>query len=366
MNVRKTKQSQIEKIMYTLFSADLQAEDAEKILHILEYKKLLPLVQTGKGPTLADFLTEFWDWEKSPYVKEKLLHQHSIHQRYVRRCAGAVRGHWIPWFGTELLMSELNRGMIQNFILSFLSHPTVLSAAGRNDVIRSGTVPLKWAFLQGYIDHDVTSGLRYFGGDKPKVMVLDKQTAETVFLHPWHHQKAMMANKLAMLTGLRSGEIQALRGKDIGEDCIYVRHSWNIFDKLKVPKNGEERIVYLPFPQFLSELKQMAGGDDFFVFHNKIPTRPMDPKCWLRELRKELEKLGVDNHIIETIHFHSWRHYFTVHMKKSGFLEKELLQKITGHKTLSMMEYYADHALDKDAEKIKKASYCLFSSLMNM
>ncbi|MDY4706884.1 MAG: hypothetical protein SO390_00775 [Candidatus Treponema excrementipullorum] len=55
MNARKTKQSQIEKIMYTLFSADLQAEDAEKILHILEYKKLLPLVQTGKGPTLADF-----------------------------------------------------------------------------------------------------------------------------------------------------------------------------------------------------------------------------------------------------------------------------------------------------------------------
>ena len=72
---------------------------------------------------------------------------------------------------------------------------------------------------------------------------------------------------------------------------------------------------------------------------------------------KELEKLGVDNQIIKTIHFHSWRHYFTVHMKKSGFLEKELLQKITGHKTLSMMEYYADHALDKDAEKIKKASY---------
>ena len=110
----------------------------------------------------------------------------------------------------------------------------------------------------------------------------------------------------------------------------------------------------------------MAGDENFFVFHNRIPTRPMDPKCWLRELRKELEKLGVDNQIIKTIHFHSWRHYFTVHMKKSGFLEKELLQKITGHKTLSMMEYYADHALDKDAEKIKKASYFLFSSLMNI
>ena len=143
--------------------------------------------------------------------------------------------------------------MIQNFNLSFLSHPTVLYADGRTDVIRSGTVPFKWAFLQGYIDHDVTSGLRYFGGDKPKVTVLDKHTAETVFTRPWHHQKAMMANKLAMLTGLRSGEIQALRCKDLGEDCIYVRHSWNIFDNLKVPRNGEGQFVYLPFPHFLSE-----------------------------------------------------------------------------------------------------------------
>jgi len=45
---------------------------------------------------------------------------------------------------------------------------------------------------------------------------------------------------------MRQGEIAALRLQDIGEDRIYIRHSWGKYDGLKTPKNGEEREIRIP------------------------------------------------------------------------------------------------------------------------
>jgi integrase len=45
---------------------------------------------------------------------------------------------------------------------------------------------------------------------------------------------------LAMVTGMRAGEIQGLRVQDLGKDCLYIRHSWNRVDGLKTTKNNEK------------------------------------------------------------------------------------------------------------------------------
>ena len=44
---------------------------------------------------------------------------------------------------------------------------------------------------------------------------------------------------------MRQGEIAALKLQDIGEDRIYIRHSWGKYDGLKTPKNGEEKSYQL-------------------------------------------------------------------------------------------------------------------------
>lgn len=40
-------------------------------------------------------------------------------------------------------------------------------------------------------------------------------------------QTAKLACLIACYTEMRAGEIQALRMQDIGDDRIYIRHSWN-------------------------------------------------------------------------------------------------------------------------------------------
>lgn len=354
----------INDIMFQLFMADLRMEDGKKILDILRFKGVFPPAGREEDMGLINFLENFWDWDKSPYIKERLLQEHGIHRRYVYRCNCAIRRYWLPWFGREIGLKDISRQQIQDFILSFIDNPSLRSASGRNDVIKTGTIALRWAYARGLIVQDITQGLSLFGCKPAETVILTRQVARDLFSRPWKHKKAMLANKVAMLTGLRSGEIQALRKCDIGRDCIYVRHSWNKIDGLKLPKNGGQRKVFVPFADFLNELRELTPGEEDFLFHHRSLRQPMDTKCWLRELRQELLALGMDQEFVRGIRFHSWRHYYTTYMRSCGQLEPHLLQRLTGHKSAAMMQHYGNHSLMEEADLMKAAASKVFGEMM--
>lgn len=356
----------INEIMFQLFTADLGIEDGKKILEILRFKGVFPLRGRDEDTGFIKFLENFWDWDKSPYIKERLLQEHSIHKRYVYRCNCAIKRYWIPWFGRELRLKDVSRQQIQDFILSFIDNPSLRSASGRNDVIKTGTIALRWAFSRGIILEDVTQGLTLFSSKPAETVILTQQVAKDLFCRPWKHKKAMMANKLAMLTGLRAGEIQALKKADIGSDYIFVRHSWNKMDGLKVPKNGCERRVYVPFTCFLQELVEGIQDNEDFIFSQLNRKEPMDAKCWLRELRRELLNMGLDKEFVGKVKFHSWRHFYTTHLRASGKLAPHLVQELTGHKSLAMLNHYGSHGLASKEEQMKAVIYEVFKGVSNI
>lgn len=353
----------INEIMFQLFTADLKMEDGEKILEILRFKGVYPQNKREGKIKFINFLENFWDWNESPYIKERLMQEHSIHKRYVYRCNCAIRRYWLPWFGREISLVEISRLQIQNFILSFIDNPNLKSASGRNDVIKSGIIALRWAFARGLISEDVTRGLSLFSSKPSETLILTQQMATKLFSRPWKHKKAMMANKLAMLTGLRAGEIQALKMEDIGSDCIFVRHSWNKMDGLKLPKNGCVRKVYVPFTVFLQELQSGIECKNDFIFSQRNKNVPMDSKCWLRELRRELTSLGFEEDLVQKIRFHSWRHYYTTHLRACGQLAPHLVQKLTGHKSLAMLNHYGSHGIASEEEQMKAVIFEVFKEL---
>jgi hypothetical protein len=133
-------------------AADLTRADAEYICQELRRRGFLEtfvLSGTKMARFFVEFLTEFWGFDKSPYILEKLRKQHSIHRMHCNQQRNAVSKYWKPFFG-ERLLGELGQQDIDAFINSLIDAP--ISASWKNVVIKAGTKPLRWAYSKGHVE----------------------------------------------------------------------------------------------------------------------------------------------------------------------------------------------------------------------
>jgi hypothetical protein len=73
---------------------DLTCDDAPRIVKHLKKRGLIdtPAVKPGKGSALfIQYLETFWDYEKSPYVEDKLAHGQNITKRHCYECPQRVK-----------------------------------------------------------------------------------------------------------------------------------------------------------------------------------------------------------------------------------------------------------------------------------
>jgi integrase len=80
-----------------------------------------------------------------------------------------------------------------------------------------------------------------FSGEAQERPILTPPVAEALFRIEWLERRAKIANLLTAVTGMRQGEILALRVQDLGPDCLYVCYSWRKKDALKTTKTQRQQ-----------------------------------------------------------------------------------------------------------------------------
>lgn len=349
--------------------AELTNEDAAFLIEEMKRRNLIrSAVFTGskQDRDFGQFLEDCWTWDKSEYISEKLRRDHSIHRTYAKSQLLSARKYWLPAFIGKTLGS-LTRDDIEDFIKTF--EPMRVSAARKNQILKAGLVPLKWAYKKRMIEDNIGAGLTMFSGEDGERQILTPELAKALFTSNWIDERARLANMLAMVTGMRAGEIQGLRVRDMGNDCLYIRHSWNYQDGLKPPKNNKPRTVELPFPYLIRELMDLASENphgctmDSFVFWSRaMATKPMESPLFLEALRDALVKTSISEKEAAKFTFHGWRHYFTAYMKDK--VNEKLLQSQTGHKSLAQLNHYSEHRIVGDKERIQAAQLEIFGGLL--
>jgi integrase len=328
--------------------------------------KLFVVTESKRDVDFSSYLQTFWDFDTSPYVKEKLRKNHGIHKNYTVGQRLIIEKYWTPVFNGRLLGS-VTRQDIEDFIddLSGLR----LSAGRKNTILKAGAIPLRWAFFKEILEKDIIVGITWFSGESKERRILPPEVVEAVFKVEWVDERARLANMLAAVTGLRSGEILGLRVQDLGEDCLYIRHSWNLRDKLKTTKNNKSRTVELPFPSMIDSLLRLAernphgvSADSYVFWAKQSPSKPVEGIRFLTGLRDALKKTGMSEKTAAGYVFHGWRHYFTSYMRDR--LNKKLLKSQTGHISDPMIDHYGGHLLVGDREKIRQAQQEVFGALM--
>jgi hypothetical protein len=88
---------------------DLTPQNAERIVAALKTRGLIEtaIVKAGPGSELfTAFLSRFWDYDESPYVRDKLAHGQSIGRRHCYDMALWLKLYRRPFFGVMMFFSS--------------------------------------------------------------------------------------------------------------------------------------------------------------------------------------------------------------------------------------------------------------------
>jgi len=370
---------ELSEIINVIRNAKLDEKDAIEIVEVLKNKNLIEITVIKKdndSKIFTDFLEEFWNWHISPYVKEKLAHGKSIGKQHCYEMTSRVRSFYKNYFFSRTLDSITWKD-IKAFSI-FLSEKRTkpcnykgnfaekLSASYRNKILTAGKTALKWAFNEELIKTDPTARKISFTGTREKRRVLTPQEAEIIFDKiNWTNKRSYIGNLLSITTGLRAGEVLAIRKSDIDpkKPILYCRHSFSLMDGLKSPKNGEARKVPL-LPEVKNSLLELLetnphNVDDPFIFYGLIKDKPMHQKNLINGLKAACKKTGI-----EPVVFHAHRHYYTARLADK--MTADQIQRITGHKSRAIYDTYADHVIDKNIEDMAEATAQVFKNIIQI
>jgi integrase len=146
------------------------------------------------------------------------------------------------------------------------------------------------------------------------------------------------------MTGLRLGELLALRWRDVDwvAGVVRVRRNY-VRGRYGTPKSRRSSRA-VPMADevggVLDRLYQASAfqGDDDHVFAHPANGGPIPKANVTRRLHKALEDAELDDHV-----FHDLRHTFGTTMAAAG-VPMRTLQEWMGHRHISTTERYADYA----------------------
>lgn len=165
-------------------------------------------------------------------------------------------------------------------------------------------------------------------------------------------RRVYLAVALSAVSGMRMGEIRALRASDIrfpnrhdkAEDMaiITICRAYAAKAGFKEPKGKKSRQV--PCPRWLAEelidfSKTNPHGSDLIFYSDSDPDKPLDKKLFWKWFKYECEQIGIDTeerHIV----FHSLRHSFDTLAVDSSKLDNEKVRIVMGHQSESMTRLY--------------------------
>lgn len=301
------------------------------------------------------------DWFENVKYQSKESTQNKYHNMLIN--------YILPLYG-EQTMDKITYDFIEshcNFLLvSGGNHEKGLSAKTVTDILSVIRSILKFAIKKGmYVSCD-GSAIQIKQAAKP-MRVLSKAEQDQLCKHLLAEPKPCNVGVLVCLfTGLRVGEICALRWEDISfsDQTIFVHHTLQrVQDKsgsntktmivVTTPKSACS-IRTIPMPDELCAILASYQKSSIGYLLTNDDRRFVEPRTMQNRFKKVLKESGI-----ESANFHAIRHTFATRCIELGFDVKSL-SEILGHATVNItMNRYVHPTLELKKENMKKLSSLL-------
>lgn len=364
-----------------------------------------------QDPLFVDYVRDFWDFDNSIYIKtENKLNPNSIGRDHARTCLRMFENHAIPFLPNGIKCSQVKTRHIETIQDAILSDCSVSVWLKTLQAMRTPITELrrkKILLCDPLFDLKKIKAGSHKGASKGCLtrretdkllfqMFNDCTYGRKITTHYIHKQgkrfgqeyyttklvkldrRVYLATALASCSGMRMGEILALKTENIrfpnaGDDCenqaiIDIVAAYARLAKFKDPKGKKSREV--PVPRWLAnDLLDFASTnpwDNGLVFYGTVRNdTPFDYKAINKAFNRELEyqlgkeileeqgkigsedsfeyqelimKAGREERKQRNITFHSTRHYFDTQSVNTIGGEKTRL--VIGHESEEMTQLY--------------------------
>ena len=286
----------------------------------------------GSGVKLRDAASCFFSKGRCPIAEEKAFRGRPYTERVLKENRQRLENHILPYLG-DMRLSDITVGSVKAWM-----------RAMQNDGLSNATINRVRTTLLPVFDALVDSGQMESNPVRlVKPMAVSAESSREAFteeeIHAlfsveWKSPLARLMCLTAAFTGMRVGEIRALRPCDITEDAILIRHSVTSGSEIKGTKSGKSRICTVP-ESLVSALKAYSRGRDDLIFTTNGVT-PVSGTYANDYLRDAMARAGIER---KGLSFHSFRHYFNSRLVAAG-VQGEMVRAVIGHQSEAMTERY--------------------------
>ena len=299
-------------------------------------------------PTFEEYAVGFWDWETSPYLKERRKRR-KLTQSYTESAKKIVAHSISPYFG-KMKLDKITGEIIEQWI------DTLLEQGKKNVTINGyfGTLMtmMKWAVRKRVIDRDPFLDVQKLLKEPKEKKIITHDEFKALFVADWKKvgdSDLLMctANKLTALTGMRCGEVLGLKGEFVFDDHLHLCAQFDDYGYREI-KTKIKHLVPLP-KELVKDLRKLIKiNSDGFVFSEDGGENPITRRRFYLGLQRAFNNIGIGEDEIRQrgLNIHAW--LFNV-AQATSFCNTELLrggltvkkvQAVTGHKTESMTDNY--------------------------
>ena len=319
----------------------------------------------------VDYCLSLWDFDGS-YVKlRNKIKPNSLGKEYCMNMLCNFKKHVLPYIPTGLKLISLTTRHLDVVVEKAFS--CGLANGTIQLIILSFSAPLKEAVRQGIIRNNPSDGLyriprverkRGVLSDEEVILIKKALEKDDIF------ESYRLAIILALTTGMRSGEIRALRCENI-ISSYFKRSDGSILDKviissslapytgIKSTKGRYDRCVLIPHELGDKLLKNATNG---IVLPDRCGRYISSPALRLA-FYEVLYRIGIDEEERKrrNLSFHSLRHYFSTFTRDQRISQEDRMI-VLGHKSIQVNERYT-HATDKQLENVSYSSSVLYQGL---
>jgi len=300
------------------------------------------LIPGNKSISFGEFAAGWWDVKTCKYLEWRQM-QNPLAPSTIDHYKTSMKLQIVPFFG-KMKLTSISTETIQRWILK-------LSQEGYNNSsinikIATLKVMMKEAVRLKLIPSNPADKIKKLTANNKEVKILNNEEVQKLFPSDWKEiwssYEVYIFNKLAACTGMRLSEIIGLQSENVHEEYIHVCEQYSKKYKIQPLKTKDSRnipITSVLYNELSVLIRKNSGG---FLFIKPGSGEPITPNRIYKETRRAFDKIGIDREERKKrgLALHHWRHFLNTALLMAN-VNTLKVQKVTGHKTLSMTKHYA-------------------------